>query len=165
MKTAADPVANARPLTWLAKVVICTNIGLALVAAWGSWHFGSVSAALARLRGDRLLVDAYSKSFGSVVAGRLETVEFSLWNTASRPVTVLGARSSCTCAAADDLPMVVPSGGRRSIRIIVGRNPQPGAVSEHVTLFTDEPSQPQLALRVEGAFLPSGGPPPHSKDR
>lgn len=148
-------------------MVICTNIGLALVAAWGFWQFGSFSAGLARLRGDRLLVDAYSKSFGSLEAGRVGTVEFNLLNTTWRPVTVLGARSSCTCAATDDLPMVVPSGGRRSIRILVRRDRKPGRVSEQVSLFTDEPSQPELVIRVEGIFLPSlpsGGPPLPSKE-
>jgi len=167
MKTAADPVAKARPLTWLAKVVICTSIGFALVAAWGFWQFGSGSAGLARLRCDRLLVDAYSKSFGSLEAGSVGTVEFNLLNTARRPVTVLGARSSCSCAAAGDLPMVVPSGGRRSITILVRGDRQAGRVSEQVSLFTDEPNQPKLVIRVEGTFLPSlpsGGPPLRSKD-
>ncbi len=118
--TAAGGLVNSqRPLRWLAKVVICASIGLALIAAWGFWQFGSVSAGLARLRGDQLLLDAYSKSFGSLEGGRVGTVEFNLLNKASRPVTVLGARSRCTCAAVRDLPMVVPSGQRRAITIVV----------------------------------------------
>ena len=137
------------------QVVICSNIGFALVAAWWLWQFGSVSAGLARLRGDRLLLDAYSKSFGTIEAGQLGTVEFNLMNTSSGQVTVLGARSSCTCAAADDLPTVVPPRGRQSIRIHVRRDRLPGRVLEKVSLFTDEPSQPELVIRVEGDFLPS----------
>jgi hypothetical protein len=165
MRTSA-PVVKVRHLTWLAKVIICTNLGLASVAVWGIWQFGSVSAGLAHLRGDPLLVDAYSKSLRSLEAGQVGTVEFKLLNTTRRPVTVLGARSSCTCAATGDLPMVVPSGGRGSITISVRRDRPPGRVSEQVTLFTDEPSQPRLVLRVEGTFLPSspsGGPPLPSK--
>jgi hypothetical protein len=164
VKDAADPVASARPTRYLAKVVICTSVVFALVAAWGYLQFGSVPAAMARLRGDQLLVDAYSKSFGPLEAEQSGTVVFNLLNTARRPVTVLGARSSCTCAAAGDLPIVVPSGERRSIRIVVKRDRRPGGVSEEVRLFTDEPSQPELVLRVEGTFLPSGGAPLASKE-
>jgi hypothetical protein len=166
MKNAPDSAAASRPVTWLMKVVICANAGLALVVAWGFWHFGSLSAGLARLRGERLLVDAYSKSFGSLEAGRVGTVKFSLWNTATRPVTVLGARSACSCAAGSDLPMVVPPGARRSVRILLRCNRQPGPVSERVTLLTEEPNQAELGLRVEGVVLPSpasGGPPILSK--
>ena len=68
-KTESFPTGK-KPLSWLAMTLIYTNGGLLFLMFLALYYFGSFSSALAYLKGDRLMADSPSKSFGEVEQGR-----------------------------------------------------------------------------------------------
>ncbi len=149
--------ARRKRLSWMASTFILTNIGLFFVVALGFYSFGSAGSALAYLRGDRLIVRRSSMSFGEVKQGERPVVTFELTNTSHRKITILGAKTLCTCVFTDDLPLSVPPGGRRSIGVAVKTSSRAGVIEEPISLYTDYPEQPEVEVRVLGRVSVSGG--------
>jgi Protein of unknown function (DUF1573) len=145
------PPASKRAMSWLATTIIFVNVGFALVLVVGIQRFGSAASALAWLRGDSLVPDAYSKSFGTVAKDERPSVEFLLRNWTKQPIKVIGSAGSCTCVATSDLPIVVSPHGESILRVSSRARSGSGPYSERLHVFTD-PGQPSLVLRVQGVF-------------
>ena len=116
---------------------------------WAWLQHGSVSAALAYVKGDRLLVDVGAKTLAPMSPGEKKTVTFWVTNRSSEPITILGAKSSCTCTAAGDLPLTIPAGATRPVAVGIHAGPKPAVLDGTLKLFTDHPSKPVLTLRVK----------------
>jgi hypothetical protein len=141
-----------RGVSWIFAALILSNLILAALAVWGWLAFGSIPSAVAFARGDRLIPDAYAKSFGTVNAGADESVTFRLVNYKASPVTVLGGHSSCSCAGPADLPIRIPPKRGRPVKITIRTAGRAGRLSGKVTLYTDEPGQ-QTVLSVSGYVI------------
>jgi hypothetical protein len=165
MTTTESAQVRKKPLSWLAQTLIFTNAGLLCLVSFAFYSFGSVDSALAYVRGDRLMADARSRSFGEVEKGQHASVVFELANTSDREINVLGARTGCTCLFAEGLPLPVPPRSRRSIRIAVRTDGRAvarsvdGRIREAVGLYTDFPGQPEVELHVLGRVSSSQGQP------
>lgn len=143
---------HKRKLHWIAMTAILAMVGSALLIVMGIQRFGSVPSALAYLRGELLIPDAYAKSFGTASKDDLPSIEFLLTNYATRPITILGAHHSCTCVSASDLPMVVQPHGKAILRLRARRKwSKLGYYSERVRLFADYGDLP-VVLHVTGKF-------------
>ncbi len=105
-----------RAIAWLATTIGLVAIGLASLLLGGIYRFGSAASALAYLRGDRLIPDTYTKTFGTVGKDEGPSVGFTLTNYTEQAIKVLGANASCTCLVASDMPIVVPPGGSAILR-------------------------------------------------
>jgi len=138
----------------LGKVVVFTNIFLLALVLWAYISFGSLRIGLAFLRGEKLLPDAYSKSFGTVEAGKVQDVVFNLKNHSSTPISLIGSSSSCSCVVTGRIVGVVPAGGEWPLRVTVRTAGRKGDISEKLNVFTDSPSTPQVHLRVAGRVVP-----------
>lgn len=150
------PKIQKKPVSWMACTFIMANIGLILLTAWALYSFGSIRAALAYLKGDRLIVRASSMSFGDVRRGERPVITFDIMNTSDRNITILGARTTCTCVFTDDLPLTVLPGERRSISVGVKTGSREGSIQERVYLYTSFPGQPEVEVRIIGRVLRSG---------
>ncbi len=106
-----------KALSWMGLTLILTNVGLLFIVLLALYSFGSFSAAMAYLRGDRLIADAYTQSVGIVGGGEQPAVFFKLTNMSNQAVEILGAKSSCTCLMMDQLPVVLPPHGVFRLRI------------------------------------------------
>ncbi|MBX6314539.1 MAG: DUF1573 domain-containing protein [Isosphaeraceae bacterium] len=137
----------------MAQVIILTNIFLFGCVAWAYLRFGSITAALAYVRGDRLIADRYTPSFGRLEPGQSRDLVLHVTNLAARPITILGARTSCTCAAADGLPVTIQPGVKQPLKIRVWGKPKSGAVVEKLHFYTDDPAQPELIIQVVGKVI------------
>jgi hypothetical protein len=146
-------LARRKPLSWIAMTLIFTNIGLGSLVALALYSFGSLGPALGYLRGDRLIPDAYAKSFGTVEQGEVRTINFQLKNMSNQPIRILGGRPSCSCLVVDQLPMTLPLNGECRIRVGVRSSLRSGRIAESIRLFTDLPSQSSLELKVVGRVL------------
>ena len=155
--TEATPT-KKRTLSWMALTLIITNIGLLFIAAFALYLFGSLGSALAYLSGERLIADAYTRSVGVVSQGEQHAVFFKLTNMSNQAVEILGANSSCTCLAADQLPVVLPPHGVFRLRIRLRPKSRPGQIAERVTLITDREGQERLDLKISGRVVDRGGP-------
>ncbi len=154
-----------KPISWLAMTSILATAGLLILVALALYTFGSFGAAMDYLEGDRLIADRSSRSFGEVEQGQRPTAVFELANASDREITILGARTLCTCIVAQDLPLSVPSRGRHSIKIAISTDSRDGLIEEPIYLFTDFPAKPRLELRVVGRVLASGGQPVQSRSK
>jgi hypothetical protein len=74
-------------------------------------------------------------------------------NRSGEPARIVGVVEYCSsaCFSRRGLPLTVPARGRARLTLGVAIS-GPGRVSDNVTFYTDQPSQPELILRVEGNF-------------
>ena len=165
MTTTESAQIRKKPLSWLVQTLIFTSAGVLCLVALALYSFGSIGSALSHLRGDRLIADARSRSFGEVERGQRAGVVFELANTSDREINVIGAKTGCTCLSAEGLPLPVPPRSRRSIRIAVRTDGRTvvrlvgGRIRESVHLYTDFPGQPEVELQVLGRVSSSHGQP------
>jgi len=138
-------------LAWLTATMVFMGVGLALVVVVGVQRFGSIESALAYLRGESLVPDAYKKSFGTVGKDERPSVEFLLRNWTTRPIKVLGVTQSCTCLSTSDLPMVIPPNGEAILKVSSRSKSTLGWYSERLRVFTDV-GQSYFVLGVQGVF-------------
>lgn len=146
-----DSEGRKKAMSWLTVTIILINVGFASLLAVGIYQFGSVASALAYLRGDGLIPDAYAKDFGTVSNEVQHSVEFLLSNYSKQPIKLLGTNSSCTCLTTDDLPVIVPPNGNTTLRVTVRAKSGPGSYFERLSVITDR-GGPYLLLSVRGEF-------------
>ncbi len=77
--------------------------------------------------------------------------EVVVLNRSSEPARIVGAEDFCgaACFSGIGLPTVIPAGGRGKVVIRVRAN-RPGSVASVLKFYTDRPTQPKLAMRIEG---------------
>jgi hypothetical protein len=148
---AGAPASQQRTMLWLGTTVVFICVGFALLLAVGIRRFGSTASALAYLRGESLIPDAYSKSFGTVAKDERPTVEFLLRNWGKQPIKVRGVTRSCTCLATSDLPIVIPPHGEAILQVSSRATSRLGQYSQRLRVFTDA-GQSNLVLGIQGVF-------------
>lgn len=143
--------AGSKFWSWLVMTLTLSIVALAVLAVWAVFQFGSIGNALSYSAGQRLIPDSTTRSFGNLWrGGESRTVIFRLTNFARRPITLVGARSQCTCAAVStSLPLTIPPSEARPLAVRV-RPTNPGTRRETIRVYTDDPSQPELPLQVVG---------------
>jgi len=144
-----------RRLSWMALTLVFTSVGLLFSLTMALSRFGSLGSALAYLEGQRLIADRRSVSFGEVEQGHRPVVTFELMNTSERNISILGAKTLCTCVLVENVPLSLPPKSRRAIQVAVKTDSRTGPIDETIYLFTDFPKQPKLGLSVRGQILGS----------
>jgi hypothetical protein len=122
---------------------------VACLAGMGTWVYGSPEAALARLRGESVVVKPEYVDCGTGKPGdTLESV-IDVHNWSDLPIRVYGGTSDCSCIATKGLPLTLPRGESRTIPVIlrVSRS-APGAFTRYAELFTDCEKQRTIRLHV-----------------
>lgn len=130
--------------------VVGTLVGLAAAGVVGVSVWGDPNAVLARLSGAAVLPvnDAIDIGTGPPRSRVAATVE--LTNYSDRPVRVVGARSSCSCVAATQLPHVIPARSTRPFELVVTRKGSAGRFTQRVLFYTDDGHRGEVAVRVHG---------------
>lgn len=145
------PSARWKAMPWVLTTTVLVLVGLTSVTVVGIQWFGSTASALAYLRGDRLVPDAYSKSFGTATKDERPSVKFLLRNCTGQPIKILGVTQSCTCMATSDLPMVISPHGVGVLTVNSRAKGVPGPYSEWLRVFTDS-GRSNFVLGVQGTF-------------
>jgi hypothetical protein len=149
-----SPSARSRMLSWTGLTGLLVIIGLGGLVVWSRAEFGSIESAIGYLRGERLIPDAYSKSFGSVEQGSAPVVAFTLTNFTGRPITVLGGSSTCTCVLLDkNFPLTIPASEHAILKIVVRTHRRRGGVAGSVSFYSDDPDAHAVVVRVSGRVL------------
>lgn len=127
--------------------------GTAFAAA--VWYFGSTRAAVAYFRGSTLFVEVVYQKVSPVEAGEVGSASFRIQNLRSKPVTVFGVQTSCSCTSADSLPLIIPPGQDRTMwfRVATYEDQAHKNLTETAVLLYD-PSGPAVNLRIEVPVLP-----------
>jgi len=139
--------AALRPGAWaLAGVVVlvCGAIGLAHVS------FGSIPAAIAYFRGERVSVEGGVVDIGSGASGESREGFVTLTNWTDRPVQVFGGTANCSCTVLGDLPVTIASMTSCKISIRVQLKGTPGVFTRRVSFAIDDNGFKRVEVPVTG---------------
>ena len=135
---------------WLLQTLIVTTLALAITAMFVKLRFGRISAALGFLRGQHIVATESEKSLGEIQPGETRDVLFDVTNTTTRPLTLIGATTTCSCTVVENLPLTIPGASEQTVRVRVRIREKDGPWSEKLQLLTDDSAQPRLTLRLVG---------------
>lgn len=113
------------------------------------FQFGSSSAAVAYLQGERLIPESRTITTGPLEIGSKKTFTFRVRNFARKPVTIVGGHSSCSCVVAGALPTTLPPGGSAGLAVVVSSAVASLRKTQVVTFFTDDPENPKINISVD----------------
>jgi hypothetical protein len=102
-----------RPTDWAtADFVAPAGVGLALLAIAylvSVWAYGSLGVAVARLRGEVIVVAPEVVDYGEAARGEVRERRVTVWNFSDTAVRVVGGTTDCACSTLSDLPVTVPA--------------------------------------------------------
>lgn len=127
---------------------------LAVLSVASYWSLGSLEAGVSYLRGNRLFLDQHTRDLGIVDAGTHE-VAFRVKNLSSQPVQIVGAKTSCSCVVAEDLPVTIEPSASLLLRIRVQIDDRRGSrYSQTMQLITDRGVEPAMAVTMLATVRP-----------
>jgi len=93
-----------------------------------------------------------------LISGSEYDFQVEIMNRSDAPARLVGSLEFCgsACYSMPGLPITIPARGRGrvSLHVKAGR---PGALSEEVTFYTDQLTDPTLVLRIEGTIVEGPG--------
>lgn len=133
-------------LKWLFQTGVMVCLGLAFISLW--FFIPDL------IHDDGLFISNRILSFGDVPQGWKGSLAFHARNVSAEPVRILGARSSCTCALIEDLPITLAPGEARELNVRIRADGELGSVSQAISLYTSVVSQSEIKLVVRGNIMP-----------
>lgn len=113
---------------------------------------------VARWRGEAVRIHVSSLKDVKAQVGEERVVNMKVTNKWREPVRLVGGTFGCTCNGTRDIPMDIPPGETRTLRLVVAPLRTPGRFNIPIALFTNVPWQYEvngvLDLNVEES--PSG---------
>jgi hypothetical protein len=151
-----DPPARTWPrkLAPIAGFLATLAIVPAIFLVWSYSTFGSPRVAIASLRGDPLSVARPSVRLAPAKVGTRRDISFRVWNLSTRPITIVGGTSSCTCFTTARLPAEIPIGSPLDLGATVNYTDKPGPIDQAITYYTDHPGMPRFTVRVSTGVAP-----------
>jgi hypothetical protein len=123
---------------------------LGLLAGWAYFHSGSLALVLPFLGGERLFIEPTAIQLGDQEPGAAAEPVVRIVNSTGKQVRVVGAETSCSCVALDDLPLSIPAGESRELQFKVHVGRRRHEIAETVRLFTDYADRPVFIVTVRG---------------
>jgi hypothetical protein len=144
-----------RRACWTALSFIAgTAVLLTLLAGLGVWMFGSIDAAMAHIRGERLSVRPSLVDLGSGAPGQSVETTVELLNRTGRPVRIIGGTSDCSCVTTKDLPVSLGPGESRLVSIRVGLPTTLGLFNRQAVFWTDDDQARTIVFPLIGSIEP-----------
>ena len=123
---------------------------MGILAAVACLGFGSIDAALAILRGERLSIYPSLVDMGEGVPGETRNASIELTNRTDMPIRVIGGTSVCSCTVLGDLPVTVPPGESRLINVAMHLPSGAGSYNRRAGLQLDDIGFRTVRFRVSG---------------
>ncbi len=139
---------NSNRIRTTSKLLGGAALVMAVLALGSSYAFGSLAAAVAKLRGDSLYASSYL-DFGSADPGEKLEHPLEVSNLSSEPIRLIGGTSDCSCVTTSAMPLTIAPGESIAITIHL-KVPQsdPGAFTRTASLWTDCESQRTISFRL-----------------
>jgi hypothetical protein len=148
----------------VARVVWPAACGLAGVVAisgvlFGLAHFGfgSVPAAVAFFRGERVSVEPRLLDVGEGAVGEARDVSVTLTNWTDRPIQLFGGTADCSCSVLHDLPLTIPAKESRTVRVHMRLSGPPGVFTRKATFLIDDEGFKKIDFRLTGRLMRAAG--------
>jgi hypothetical protein len=140
--------------------------GAALRATFTPWQVGELAPVVGDVPADapRAEVPQTRHEFGTIGTGTEGSHRFAIRNTGGGPLTLSRGHSSCSCTVSDfegaeegsaEATKVVPAGETALVTVNWKGKPPGGPFRQQVTVLTDDPRRPEIALVVEGVVVPT----------
>jgi hypothetical protein len=131
----------------VALLVTVVLVGL----AWGS--FGSIGAALARFRGERLSIHPRLVDAGAALTGEGREVHIELTNWTEQPINLIGGTSDCACTVLGDLPVTIPAGETVTVAVNLRFSGRPGMFTRKAAFLIDDQGFRAISFSITGRTL------------
>ncbi len=135
-----------KALVWVLAATFATSSAVAVV---------TLSRGILNQRDPSLQFEKTPWSLPQPLISRSEyDFQVEVMNRSDSPARLIGSLEYCgsACYSMPGLPITIPAHGRGrvSLHVKAGR---PGALSEEVTFYTDQLTDPTLVLRIEGTIV------------
>jgi hypothetical protein len=136
-------------------VARCTLLGgliVAILVLAGSYYFGSLSLAMAYLKGKRFYVSPLVVDLGDCVSGSKHVAKFTVSNFMDQPIRIVGSEEECECLTLDKLPITLDPYVSKDISIeafVAGQ----GKFSHSIILYVDVGELDSIALKINTRVL------------
>src|SRR5262249_13553862 len=88
--------------------------------------------------------------FGKIEEGKVVKHEFQFTNTGDAPLEIADVQSSCGCTTAGDFVKHLDPGKSAVLPVLFNSARQFGFVAKRLQVLSNDPSQPNLMLQVQG---------------
>ena len=149
------PASRPRLMIWLHKLSPALfGLFIALTGIAGLvLNFGSLASATAFLAVHGVVIEEAEKDLGMVPLDDQREAHFRLQNLSRREITILGAKSPCTCTQIMALPAKIPAGETFDFHILY-RAEKSGKFIEDLKIYTDDPVDSSLTVRLVVTVAP-----------
>jgi hypothetical protein len=148
---------HQQPRQTLSGAVLLIGKGLAgptavlgLLAGLALYHFGSLSSALAYLRGEQLWIEPRLVDMGEGYPGETQAAAVEVVNQTDHPIRLIGGTADCSCTTTEDLPLTIPAGDSRPITVKIHLPRAPGMYTRTARLLTDDEQTRIIGFRLTG---------------
>ncbi|MBI1829924.1 MAG: DUF1573 domain-containing protein [Planctomycetes bacterium] len=154
-----SPLREMSRSDWIAPIVPTVSVLLGYVtlfvslALFANLHYGSLDAAIASLRQERLSVSPGLLDMGQGVADETREATVELTNWTDRPIRLIGGTSDCSCTVLGDLPVTIPPGESRSISIHMRLPKSLGMFNRKAQLTIDDEGFKTIGFRLVGRIV------------
>ena len=118
------------------------------------------SPSPATAAGPRIVVDPVRVDLGRVLTRRILTRPIQVRNAGAQDLVIDRVTSSCNCTVAQGYDTVVKPGRSTTLRLSLDTRDTPGRVVRSLLIHSNDPTRPQVELRVEATVVKGGGGPP-----
>jgi hypothetical protein len=138
---------------WLAHAAIgAATLLVVFYVVVRQWP-GTPAGAWALLQGDAVTVTPATVDLGECRMGEAKEMDFGLVNHSSRPVTVTGMYTSCSCLLASALPIELGPHCASVLRLTIHASGDRGEFSRQAIVYTDCETSPELSITVLGTIV------------
>ncbi len=151
-----QPLATVRKNSAFVELFSGARFALPILVLVGLLAFGSLDAAIGYATGARLLATDSAQYAGRLADGETGAVAFELTNYSRQSISILGAKSTCSCMALDDLPLTLAAGetGKIKVRLMARGGESRQIQREAATLIFDDPAR-AVTLTVTAVVSPA----------
>lgn len=141
-----------------AVIAICSVVGLALMLsvllAFVHLCFGSVPAAIAYFRNERVSIQPRLIDIGEGSPGETRTVSVEVTNWTGNPIRLFGGTADCSCTVLGDLPTDIGPKETRVVSVTISLGEKAGMFTRNAAFRVDDEGHRMLRFRLTGRIVP-----------
>jgi hypothetical protein len=101
----------------------------------------------------RILVEQPHYDFGTMQRGTTKSHEFVIKNTGHAPLKIRNGGTTCKCTLSKVADESIPAGGSTTVKLEWSAKADSGPFRQTATILTNDPTQSQIELLVDGQIL------------
>jgi hypothetical protein len=115
--------------------------------------FGSLPAAVAYFRGERVSISPRLADLGSVSLGEDREMILEVWNWTNEPVRLIGGTANCSCTGLQDLPLEIGARQSRFVTVSVLMTGKSGIFTRKAGFLIDDGGMKRIEFRLSGRIV------------